>query len=298
MADKSQNLLAEATCGQDLAQIKNWLADGAIQLKNCAVEHTVQPPDALSLPALEKHMLVMGLNPGESQFSRFAGLEYNGVGYDQSFFIVPAGTPSEFVWDQDDKAMIFDIDPQALTQTAIETDCLVHNKAELKPIVFEQDEQMTRIAMLFLHEIQTGGEGGLLFSESLLTCLNIHLLRYYCALEAKPKDYSGGLAPYRLRQVLEYIDANLADGETSLDAMAKIANLSSYYFACQFKQSTGIPPHQYVTRQRVEKAKRLLKQQLSIAQVGLECGFSNQSHFGRVFRKMTNTTPKRYQRQS
>lgn len=77
--------------------------------------------------------------------------------------------------------------------------------------------------------------------------------------------------------------------------MAQLVDLSNYYFARQFKQSTGLAPHQYVTQQRIEKAKRLLKQrQHSISQVGLECGFSNQSHFGRAFRQVTGTTPKRY----
>ena len=80
--------------------------------------------------------------------------------------------------------------------------------------------------------------------------------------------------------------------------MAQLAELSSYYFARQFKRSTGLSPHQYINQQRIEKAKRLLKQRkYSITQVAIECGFSNQSHFSRAFRKATDITPKRYQQQ-
>ena len=71
--------------------------------------------------------------------------------------------------------------------------------------------------------------------------------------------------------------------------------MSRFYFCRLFKKSVGATPYQYVMQQRVEMAKRMLQQQgLSIADVAFDCGFANQSHLGRIFKKHTGTTPKKY----
>lgn len=294
--------LNEVTKLQELTSAKSWRYDGAICLKGWVVEHTAQPSDEIALPALDNHMLVTLIprfNRVERQFSRFAGLEYDGSGLDKEFFIVPAGTPSEFAWSDAYFGACFDISPQALHKTAIETECIKADEIELKPVVLARDAQITRLTRCLLHEIRQGGPGGKIYAESIKTCFNLHLLRHYCTYTAKVKDYAGGLAPYCLREVLEYIDNNLTSDDLSLSGMAQVTNLSNYYFSRQFKRSTGLAPYQYVTQQRIDRAKRLLKQrQLAISEIALRCGFSNQSHLSRVFKRSVGTTPKRYQRQS
>jgi AraC family transcriptional regulator len=58
------------------------------------------------------------------------------------------------------------------------------------------------------------------------------------------------------------------------------------------------PPHRYVTRQRIERAKRMLAQgDRSVAEIGFEVGFGESSSFTAAFRKMTGTTPARFRRQ-
>ena len=283
---------------KDLTRLKGWLTNGAICLEGWSVEHTVEPPDAISLPALSEHMLALLCNVRGRRVNRFAGLEHDGGGYKNHLFLLPMGIPSEFVWESEDEVVLFGINHGALCRTAAQTECLNPDKIELKPLVFCLDDQITRLADCLLHEIRNGGASSHLYSESLLTAISVHLLRYYCAFEPQFKDYEGGLAPHTLRQVLDYIDANLADGDLSLVAMAELARLSHWYFARQFKQSTGYSPHQYIIRQRLQKAKQLLKQQdLPIMHVAIECGFSNQSHFYGAFRRVVGTTPKRYQQQ-
>jgi AraC family transcriptional regulator len=106
----------------------------------------------------------------------------------------------------------------------------------------------------------------------------------------------GGLSPRALRQVAEYVDANL-DAAISIDDLAAVAQLSPFHFARMFKQSTGESPHGYVTRQRVAQARHLLAEgSQSLAEVALACGFSSQSHFTLRFREMTGVTPRQYSR--
>lgn len=78
----------------------------------------------------------------------------------------------------------------------------------------------------------------------------------------------------------------------SLHDLARLLNLSSYYFARQFKRATGLSPHQYVTQTRIEHAKRvLLRGDMTVAEVAQAVGFTDQSQFARVFKQLVGLTP-------
>jgi AraC family transcriptional regulator len=96
----------------------------------------------------------------------------------------------------------------------------------------------------------------------------------------------------QLQQVSDYINTHL-DRDLSLVQIAGVINISPTYFASLFKHATGISPHQYVIRQRVERAKLLLsKTDLMIADIALQVGFSSQSHLTQQFKRLTSMTPK------
>jgi AraC family transcriptional regulator len=71
--------------------------------------------------------------------------------------------------------------------------------------------------------------------------------------------------------------------------------MSPHYFAQLFRQSTGQSPHQYMLAQRIERAKRLLRnRRLSALDVAVLLGFADASHFSKVFRRIVGSTPTRY----
>ena len=96
-----------------------------------------------------------------------------------------------------------------------------------------------------------------------------------------------------IRRAQEFLAENL-DQKLSLDEAAAAAGLSRYHFLRLFKKATGVPPHVFRTQRRIDRAKQLLKRGMPFAQVALETGFVDQSHFSNKFKQFTGATPSQY----
>ncbi len=126
------------------------------------------------------------------------------------------------------------------------------------------------------------------------TALAAHFLQHYSICKPILYQYEDGLPKHRLKQAIEYINEHL-DRDLSLEEIATKLDMSQFYFCRLFKQSTGLTPHRYLIRQRVEKSKQLLKQtELNINEIALECGFANPSHFAKWFRQLTGISPRQF----
>src|SRR5215831_871139 len=82
------------------------------------------------------------------------------------------------------------------------------------------------------------------------------MLHGHPALSRSACTYRGGLGPARLRKVTELVNAKIEE-ELRIDEMAELAGLSTAHFSQMFRRSTGESPHQFVLRQRVERAKEI-----------------------------------------
>lgn len=106
----------------------------------------------------------------------------------------------------------------------------------------------------------------------------------------------GGLAPWQMRVVREYILAHLG-GTLSVRDLASVARLSHRHFARAFKASFGLAPHAFVMSRRVERAKTLiLETGLPLSEIALASGFSDQSHLTRLFSRVEGVTPAAWRR--
>ena len=104
----------------------------------------------------------------------------------------------------------------------------------------------------------------------------------------------GGLAAHQRRRLVEYIDQHTEDA-ISLGQLAAMCALSEYHFARMFRQSFGVPPHQYLLSRRLARAQNLLRSStLPISELALLCGFSSASHFNQRFRHAMGATPSQY----
>jgi AraC-like DNA-binding protein len=106
----------------------------------------------------------------------------------------------------------------------------------------------------------------------------------------------GGLAPGALRRVREHIESRLAD-KFELKELAVVAGVSEGHFARSFKQSMGLPPHRYVVLRRIAAGAELIQNTDDpLSEISIEVGFSDQSHFTRVFAHHTGETPSAFRR--
>lgn len=166
------------------------------------------------------------------------------------------------------------------------------------PALVEQhrvrDAQLELIARTLQAEAESGYPSGRLFGESLGVALAVRLVRAYAAASSPPTPRKGGIAPARLRRVLEYVDAHLAD-DLRLATLAQIAGLSRHRFAHNFKQTTGVAPYRYVVLQRIERGKALLREtDRSVAAIAYELGCFSPSRFALLFRRATGASPSAY----
>jgi AraC family transcriptional regulator len=159
---------------------------------------------------------------------------------------------------------------------------------------FGLDDALIRQLVFALEEEADAPNADSRYVQSLGAALAAHLVRKYasCAQEYSPQRRQ--VMKPGLADVLDYIDQNI-DGRLTLPKLAEVARLSIFALVRSFKTSTGLPPHRYILRKRVEHAKVLLSDAaLSIGDVALRCGFGDQSAFTTTFRRITNQTPSAY----
>jgi AraC family transcriptional regulator len=102
----------------------------------------------------------------------------------------------------------------------------------------------------------------------------------------------------QLKIVKEYMRANL-DRDIGLRELSDSIGLSAFHFSRAFKSQTGIPPGQYFTKMRVERAQDLLSQtSLPIPEIAVAVGMWSQSHLTHVLKRVTGVTPAEYRRQT
>lgn len=192
-------------------------------------------------------------------------------------------------WNQPLQGFNLSLKPALLTRNA--TELLGVDRVEIPPRKPFYDPLILQIGLALKADLESQRPGGRLYAETMANALAVHILRNYSATH-KPVHYLGGLSPTQLKLVTDYINDHLAQ-ELSLEELAAIAQLSPYHFCRSFKRSTGFTPHQYVIRQRVERAKLLLKDgKMGISEVAFVCGFTHQSHLNRHFKRLTGVTPK------
>ncbi len=185
--------------------------------------------------------------------------------------------------------LVLDFDANMLSQTSRGS-----FQKLLKPRLMFSEPRLMRLCQLLAEECVDKMPSDL-FGHSLAITLLIGLAK----LDEKGGQKSaarGGLAPWQMRRVTEYLRTHLRD-DTALETLSDMVSLSRSYFCRAFKASTGLPPHQWLLKTRIERAKELLVEgTISLAQIALLIGFADQAHFTRMFTRTVGQSPGAWQK--
>lgn len=158
-----------------------------------------------------------------------------------------------------------------------------------------EDPLISGLCLALRREVELGAPSGRVYSESLAGSLAVHLVARFAKLKRENlPGQDGGLSRRAVRQVTELIEARLAE-DISLNDLAGAVGLSPFHFARLFKRTFGLPPHQFVVRRRLDRAKRLmLRGDLALAQIAREVGFCDQSHLALHLKRDCGFTPREF----
>lgn len=165
-----------------------------------------------------------------------------------------------------------------------------------EPGVSVDDPVVRNLLASLLPAIAKPAEASSLFLDHVALALVAHLNHTYGGLRQNGSIPRGGLAPAQERRVKELMTAGLYQ-DVPLSRLASECGLSVRHFTRVFRQSTGVSPHRWLLKYRVDRARDMLANKaLSLSQVALLCGFADQSHFTRVFAAATGASPGAWRR--
>ena len=169
-----------------------------------------------------------------------------------------------------------------------------YGEVELRPSYKFADPRLSALVTAAHAEMAAGFPSGRLFLDSLEQAMAIALVNGHAVRHRPVQLYQGGLGAARLRRVKELVQAKI-EYDLSLDEMAESVGLSTAHFARMFRKSTGETPHQFVLRQKIERAKSMLRaREARVLDVAVACGFKTQQHFAQVFRDVCRVSPTEY----
>jgi AraC family transcriptional regulator len=166
----------------------------------------------------------------------------------------------------------------------------------VKSFVPFYDETLRLLALSLSPAFRRPAEVSGLFAEHVATAAALHIIETYGGRRDLARRLSGKLAPWQERRARDFLLEHL-DAKVDLTSVAAACGLSPGHFAKAFKRTLGMPPHRWLLRQRVARARDLLLHTGEpLDAVALACGFADQSHMNRVFSRIVGTSPGAWRR--
>jgi AraC family transcriptional regulator len=155
-----------------------------------------------------------------------------------------------------------------------------------------KDITVDSLARALLEADRVGGSVGQLYADCISIAIIARLLASMNRLATAERPKVGELARWRLKRAIDYVEAHL-DKPVSLADVASSAGLTRMHFAAQFRAATGLRPHEYLLRRRIERAQEMLVGTgMSLVDVALSVGFQTQAHFTSVFKRYAGQPPR------
>ena len=153
-----------------------------------------------------------------------------------------------------------------------------------------RDMTVDALSRALLDADRFGGSFGRLYADCIGIAIIARLLASANRMAERPKV--SALPRWRLKRAIDYFETQIGE-PVSLAAVASSVGLTRMHFAAQFRAATGLRPHEYLLRRRIERAQEMLAETgMSLVDIALTVGFQTQSHFTSVFKRFAGQPPR------
>ena len=197
--------------------------------------------------------------------------------------LLSQGDTEELQWNGDYNALEIEFEPS-----------FIDNLVEKENFKFREQhnvhDTLLKDIVVRLYEDAHSGLTETLYAESLGVACAIHLTTTYSMNNKKIFAPKGKLSSWQLKNVIELVRSSI-HGVVTLEELAASIHLSVFHFSRLFKNTVGVSPYQFVLRQKIEYAKKLIKRKEPIGDIAYMLGFTDSAHFCNAFKKFTGQSP-------
>jgi AraC family transcriptional regulator len=273
----------------------NWLACELAAGSGLAVRGYTYAPSDIASPGLTDALIVIYLDGSPRMTRRLAGRSETKTLSPGQISLMSRRHEVAWSWDEPIRVLHLYLSPVLLEVVSGQVFPGDPHDVELRNELEIADPVLHRIGSELAEGSALDGPGADLYAQALAQQICIHVLRRYVERPRAAATWRGGLSRAQSRRIVERLEDGPADA-ISLAALAAEAGVSEGPFIRLFKNRFGLTPHQYVVKRRLAKSKELLASDRNLAEVAALCGFSDQSHFTRLFKREYATTPSAWRR--
>lgn len=239
-----------------------------------------------------QHTLSLYLSGGYETHRTDMRSEFGAPG---KFCLMPQGSESRWQLGQSQQFMHLYFNDDYLKQLALKVFNIDPRTVQLPELTFVNDVGIEALFRHCMAATDWSGNDSHLAMEQVTDTILVSMSQNM-GVTKLTSPITGGLSPKVTRTVCDFIHANY-HRQIYLTELAALAQLSEYHFCRMFKASMAQTPQEYLISVRIEQVKqRMMTGHLTLADIALQCGFSNQSHMGRYFKKSVGISPSEYRR--
>jgi len=257
----------------------------SVQAQYCQV-----PAGRTKVPRSEFHRVSLHFGTAVNASCRCDGRVMHRVQSQGDADVIPAGLEGE--WEDDASCTILRMYiARHLVREAADTMGCDGDRIDLAPRFQLRDRRIEYIGWALKEELSADTASAPSFAEGLARALAARIVHNASVSRTEDPAKKQVLSPRQLRGLQDFIEGNIGTSLT-LKTLAAVVGMSISHLSTLFRQTTGMSLHQYVIKQRIERAKQLLiYSQISVSEVALEVGFANQSHLSRSMRRVMGVSP-------
>jgi len=260
------------------------------------LEYFEAAPDSMPTEVFDQHHLLLNLKDEPHRLENWRDGVHRDFTYRRDeIALTPAGIRSGWRWHARSRVIVVTIDPERLARFVQSELGAVLTRRQLQDVPQAHDPELVAAGAVLLEALRARGVGSEVMYESLARVFLVKLVQKYGEEHRAASHEPGrGLTGAQYKRVLDHVAAHFGEPLT-IEDLAAVAALSPAHFSRQFREVIGNSPHQFLMEYRVEQAKGMLAERdRPLIDIALACGFADQPHFSRVFKRLTGVTPKAY----